>query len=236
MCLSGSYVNRSSIDIVIDILKSVEDEGVILKTHLLYRANLNSRSLEKFLSKLVSTGLLNIQKESGGRRKYYRISVRGRYLLRRLLVVRKMLNNRSKLFSNVVSELKRSEGKYNVKVIEGVRISGSSGTVYSFQLALTKKSNERGNNGNKVTTVEVIDEYLDMDDVIERISWTWLTSLDTSTRSIIVLPNRLYSRAMKFVESICRSAQSMCNHRPILVPYDITNTSESIANICTKIT
>ncbi len=231
MCLSGNCVNRSSIDIVIDILKSVEDEGVILKTHLLYKANLNSRSLEKFLNKLVSTGLLNMHKDNGSRRKYYRISIRGRYILKRLLVVRKMLNNRSQLFHNVINELRRSEGKYDVKLLEGVRIGGLSGTTYSFQLALTKKGGRRS-----VTTVEIIDEYLDIDDVIEHVSWTWLTSLDTKTKSIIVIPSKLYGRTIKFMESICRNVEAICNYRPILIPYNITNISECIANICTKIT
>ncbi len=223
-------MNRSSMDIVIDILKSVESEGVILKTHLLYRANLNSKSLEKFLRKLLSSGLISMH-EDGSRRKYYKISVRGRYILRRLVLIRKMLNNRSKVFNELIKELKRGEDKYNVRLIEGARISGSSGIIHSYSLALTK-----GRGDGTVTTVEIIDEYLEIDDAIERVSWAWLTALDTNTQSVIVIPNKLYNQTLRFIENICRTTKHICKHKPILVPYDITNTSESIANLCTKVT
>ena len=52
----GRQSHRSRMDIITSILEFIDQKGTALKTHILYSANLNSKSLDKFLNQLIDAG------------------------------------------------------------------------------------------------------------------------------------------------------------------------------------
>jgi len=60
--------NRTRVEILASILK-VASNGA-LKTHIMYRANLSHRQLEKYLAFLEERGLLAQVTDDGGNRRY----------------------------------------------------------------------------------------------------------------------------------------------------------------------
>lgn len=56
-------MKRSKIDIIFDILKTVQDEGPILPTRLLYKTNLSHKRMKAYLEELIEKKF--IAKERG---------------------------------------------------------------------------------------------------------------------------------------------------------------------------
>lgn len=71
---------RSKLRIYRDILKTVETEGRAKPTKILYTANLSYERLNKYLTELVSSGVLREIEEEGSR--YYEITEKGRRILK----------------------------------------------------------------------------------------------------------------------------------------------------------
>ena len=71
---------RSSWEIILDILASCADSGGVKKTHIMYRANLNYLSFNKFFPSLVKEGYITeLPDPDGG--VFYKLTKKGKVLL-----------------------------------------------------------------------------------------------------------------------------------------------------------
>ena len=76
-----SQVRRSPMEMVCDILKVVSD-GPTKPTHILYKANMSWKVLSSYLDYLISNGMLDKEDQEGGKRSIYRLTIKGRKVLR----------------------------------------------------------------------------------------------------------------------------------------------------------
>jgi predicted transcriptional regulator len=86
-----SQVRRSPMEMVCDILKVVS-EGPTKPTHILYKANMSWKVLSSYLDFLISSGMLDKEDQEGGKRSVYRLTVKGRKVLRLYDGLRESLN------------------------------------------------------------------------------------------------------------------------------------------------
>lgn len=77
-----SQVRRSPMEMICDILKVVS-EGPTKPTHILYKANMSWKVLSSYLDFLTHNSMLEKQEDQdGGKRSTYRLTVKGRKILR----------------------------------------------------------------------------------------------------------------------------------------------------------
>ncbi len=86
-----SQVRRSPMEMVCDILKVVS-AGPTKPTHILYKANMSWKVLSSYLDFLMSNGMLDKEDQEGGKRSTYRLTTKGRNILRLYEGLRESLN------------------------------------------------------------------------------------------------------------------------------------------------
>lgn len=70
---------RSRVRIYFEILSVIQEEGKAPPTHILYKANLSHKRLQKYLEELMVAGAIEELEEEG--KKFYRLTVKGGELL-----------------------------------------------------------------------------------------------------------------------------------------------------------
>jgi len=86
-----AQVRRSPMEMVCDIL-DVVSQGPTKPTHILYKANMSWKVLTSYLSYLTASGMVEKEDEEGGKRSTYRLTIKGRQILRLYQGLRESLN------------------------------------------------------------------------------------------------------------------------------------------------
>lgn len=73
------HANRTRIEIFANVLTVAQD--VVLKTHIMYKANLSHKQLEKYLSHLLLNGLIEQIYNTSDRGNRFRITQKGAQFL-----------------------------------------------------------------------------------------------------------------------------------------------------------
>ena len=185
--MSKRLGHRSKIDIMWAILDFIEREGVAGKTHVLYAANLNSRSLKKFIDELVGIGAINVKRVDG--RSHYTLTTYGYKLLSLLTNVREILDNKSliraKIFTNkAMSEIVRSKLKFSEdsSIEYGKRVYGESDLEYTIDIM-------ESDIGSYV--VLSLSSNMNKEDVVNVLGKGLLVLIDTSLKCIFVISHSL---------------------------------------------
>ena len=87
----AGQVRRSPMEMVCDIL-AVVSEGPTKPTHILYKANMSWKVLSSYLDFLTARGMVEKEDQEGGKRSLYRLSQKGRQILRLYEGLRESLN------------------------------------------------------------------------------------------------------------------------------------------------
>ena len=74
--------SRSSIEIIADMLKVISSGGGAKKTHIMYRSNLNTLQLRKYMRYAVSRGLVSEEKDDNGKIVRYKITEKGKEFIK----------------------------------------------------------------------------------------------------------------------------------------------------------
>jgi predicted transcriptional regulator len=88
---AASQMRRSPMEMVCDVLKVVS-AGPTKPTHILYKANMSWKVLSSYLDFLTSSGMLDKEDQEGGKRSTYRLTVKGRKVLRLYEGLKESLN------------------------------------------------------------------------------------------------------------------------------------------------
>ena len=195
--------HRTGIDIIVNILEYVDSRGAVLKTHILYGANLNSKSLEKYLKKLILTGLLTKNTETG--KEKYLITSRGRIFLQHLGRALNMLRGNEE--SMVTLSLKKMlENKAEgLRIREGIMYKGNSGMHYMLSSAFTQV-----NKGKEeiVALMEVINSGMSSKEVISIVGWVWIISKDMKIPAVVLVSEKhadMVNNILSFAENELRN-------------------------------
>ena len=94
-----SQVRRSPMEMVCDILEVVSG-GPTKPTHILYKANMSWKVLSSYLDFLTSSKMLDKEDQEGGKRSTYRLTPKGRKILRLYDGLRESLNGTLSLESD----------------------------------------------------------------------------------------------------------------------------------------
>ncbi len=177
--------HRSKIDLIEAILKYIHNEGYAKKTHILYASNLNTRSLEKFLKYLIEIKAVEVIEEE---QRSYTLTMHGREILRIIMKLKMLLNNRQGyikgnklLLSRINSALMQ---KVNDRFIDiyNKEIQGSSGLTYDLDII----KGERNEYVLIPAASMVDDQCRELDSAIGK---ALLSLLDTDYKCIILLSN-----------------------------------------------
>jgi predicted transcriptional regulator len=95
----SAQVRRSPMEMVCDIL-AVVSEGSTKPTHILYKANMSWKVLSSYLSFLTSRGMVEKEDQEGGKRSTYRLTMKGRQILRLYEGLKESLNGTISLQSS----------------------------------------------------------------------------------------------------------------------------------------
>jgi predicted transcriptional regulator len=87
----SAQVRRSPMEMVCDIL-AVVSEGPTKPTHILYKANMSWKVLSSYLRFLTSRGMVEKEEAEGGKRSTYRLTVKGRQILKLYEGLKESLN------------------------------------------------------------------------------------------------------------------------------------------------
>jgi len=77
----ASATKREKVDIIATVL-GIAREGAISKTHLMYRSNLDSRALKRYISLATEKGFLSSERD-GNNHESYCLTEKGRDFLQR---------------------------------------------------------------------------------------------------------------------------------------------------------
>ncbi|RLG87779.1 MAG: hypothetical protein DRO18_02705 [Thermoprotei archaeon] len=174
---NGTRSYRSKLEIIISILKSIESSGMLKKTHILYRANLSSSQLNKYLSMLINSGTVAKVKKSDG--DYYILTGLGRLLLYEIEKAIDVLNVRDKLESQLEDLIENILRKRKVKYFKNHVVRGVTGFQHFFKFIIINKEGE-------YVAIEVIrGNELSM---FYQLMSFYLRIADSGIRGIIVVP------------------------------------------------
>lgn len=193
----GRQSHRSRMDIITSILEFIDQKGTALKTHILYSANLNSKSLDKFLNQLIDAGLIGVSSENGS--DYYYITARGRRFLMYTNYMTSILGRGKEKMSIIDAcyKLGLREEKYKIK--EGVVARGTSGIPYVLPLALVD-FRERPEKVKAV--IEVIGPETTIKEAVNLTAWMWFTAMDLGLPLILVVPEQHVTTIQKILEPV----------------------------------
>jgi len=94
-----AQVRRSPMEMVCDIL-DVVSEGPTKPTHILYKANMSWKVLTSYLTYLSKNGMVEKEDEEGGKRSTYRLTIKGRSILKLYQGLKESLNGTISLQSS----------------------------------------------------------------------------------------------------------------------------------------
>ncbi|MCD6324235.1 MAG: hypothetical protein J7L55_03915 [Desulfurococcales archaeon] len=212
--------HRSSTDIIVSILEFVDSRGATLKTHILYGANLNSKSLEKFLTKLISTGLL-MKTQEDGKDKYF-ITARGRIFLHHMGRALNMLRDNKEVSVNRNLKERLRTHETPVKVKEGLVCKGSSGVHYVLPVAfIVNKSGEE----EIAAVMEIINSEMTPKEAISIVAWTWTVTKDMGITSLLLVDESHLDTVTKVAETLRESERN----RIVILRYGRYESPEAIA-------
>ncbi|GEM_PF-983374 len=186
-CMSRKVGHRSKIDIMWAILDFIEREGVAGKTHVLYAANLNSRSLERFIDKLLGIGAINVE-VIDGRSRYFLTSY-GYKLLSLLTSVREILENKSlisvsALTNKAMSEIIRNKLKLSdeVSLEYGRIVYGESNLEYIADVIVSNTD---------IYIILYLSSGMNREDIANVLGKALLILVDTDLKCIFVISHSL---------------------------------------------
>ncbi len=213
--------HRSSTDIIVSILEFVDSRGAALKTHILYGANLNSKSLEKFLTKLISSGLI-MKTEEDSKDKYF-ITARGRIFLHHMGRALNMLRNNKEISVSKNLKEKLENNETPVKVKEGMVCRGSSGVHYVLPVAFIVN---KGNKEEVAAVMEIINSEMTPKEAISIVAWTWTVTKDMSITSLLLVDELHLDTVSKVVETLKERREG---NKIIIIRYGRYESPEAIA-------
>ncbi len=174
--------NRSRIEIIHDILEYIDREGLASKTHILYATNLNTRSLEKFMEKLLSIGAINLEEVNG--RRYYSITSSGQTLLKLIIRVHRILETREEDIDSkgVFIEIIRTklELSFTDNIKRNVIVEGYSGIQYKIEYLID----------NTAIIPLINKELYDEEEILSILSKYLLLTLDTDLICLCIISSR----------------------------------------------
>lgn len=181
--------NRSRIDIIESILEYIENKGKAKKTHILYAANLNTRSLEKYLKQLINIHAIEIIEDESGKTKYL-LTQYGKNILHLISKLRKTLEQKDPILDVRTIKILNNKGEYEENSeIESRVVDGLSGLTYTvFKTSL---------NSREYVVINIPD-FIEINDIINDIAYTVLFLIDTKYSCIIYLKsiNSKYKRSL----------------------------------------
>ncbi len=190
---------RNSADIMISMLKFINEQGFALKTHILYNVNLNSRSLEKFLRKLMNANLVTTVRRDG--REQFQVTIKGKLFLSYIDKAFTMLEGNScaeafQLKSSVRNMLKFKE---KVKIKEGVVRHGKSGARHILNLVMEIPSKT---GDIQEVYVSVLCGDVNLTDAVLSLGSVMAVSKDVGLPAVMIVPSRIRSQLSNLVAQI----------------------------------
>ncbi len=179
---------RNSADIMISMLKFINEQGFALKTHILYNVNLNSRSLEKFLRKLMDANLVTTVRRDG--REQFQVTIKGKLFLSYIDKAFTMLEGSScaeafQLKSSVRNVLKFKE---KVRIKEGVVRHGKSGARHILNLVMEIPSKT---GDIQEVYVSVLCSDVNLTDAVLSLGSVMAVSKDVGLPTVMIVPSRI---------------------------------------------
>ena len=184
----NTNTRRNSADIMISMLKFINEQGFALKTHILYNANLNSRSLEKFLRKLMNANLVITVRRNG--REQFQVTMKGKLFLSYIDKAFTMLEGNncaeaSQLKHSIESTMK-FKGKLKIK--EGVIRYGRSGARHILNIVMEIPS--RTSDAQEVY-VNILCNDINLTDAVLSLGSVIAVSEDVGLPAIMIVPSRI---------------------------------------------
>ncbi len=190
---------RNSADIMISMLKFINEQGFALKTHILYNVNLNSRSLEKFLRKLMDANLVTTVRRDG--REQFQVTIKGKLFLSYIDKAFTMLEGSScaeafQLKSSVRNVLKFKE---KVRIKEGVVRHGKSGARHILNLVMEIPSKT---GDIQEVYVSVLCSDVNLTDAVLSLGSVMAVSKDVGLPTVMIVPSRIRPQLSNLVAQI----------------------------------
>ncbi|MCD6301269.1 MAG: hypothetical protein J7L82_04285 [Staphylothermus sp.] len=183
--MNTQSMHRSKIDLIESILKYIHDEGYAKKTHILYASNLNTRSLEKFLKYLIEIKAVEVVEKQKQHHSYV-ITMHGREILRIIMKLKMLLNNRrgcvkdNRLLLSRLNKALSSTLKDKFVDILNKEVRGLSGLTYDLDIL-------KGQEGQYILipiASMVDDQCRELDSAVGK---ALLSVLDTNYKCVILL-------------------------------------------------
>ena len=167
---------RRENEVIERILRFVKQRDKALKTHIMYAANLNTVSLEKFLDRLIESGA--IEPVSDGDKVAYVITPKGEQLLNLLTLMKRLLSTTPTYRKRIQDSIEDMEG---VDLIKNKEVVGKSGVVYRIELVIRFKD-------GKEYIMDIIEPGTDLTEGVLRIAKLAFLSMDTGIGGVVALP------------------------------------------------
>lgn len=211
---------RKENEVIERILRFVKRRDKALKTHIMYAANLNTVSLEKFLARLIESGAL--EPVVDGDRIAYVITPRGEHLLNLLNLVKNLLSTSPTYGRRIQEIIEEMEG---VDIIRNKEVVGKSGVVYPIDLVL------RFRDGREYM-LEIIEPETDLPEGVLRVARMTFLSTDTGMKAVVCSPPTL----SRFITLYYSGKSSLFGANILFVYYtgldDPASVAERIRTIC----
>lgn len=195
----NANTRRNSADIMISILKFINEQGFALKTHILYNVNLNSRSLEKFLRKLMNANLVTTVKREG--RDQFQVTMKGKLFLSYIDRAFTMLegNNCAEAFQLKSSVRDILKFKEKIKIKEGVVRQGKSGARHILNIVMEIPSKT---GDTQEVYVSVLCGNVNLTDAVLSLGSVVAVSEDVGLPAVLIVPSRIRSQLSNLVAQI----------------------------------
>ncbi len=195
----NTNTRRSSADIMISMLKFINERGFALKTHILYNVNLNSRSLEKFLRKLMDANLVTTVKRDG--REQFQVTIKGKLFLSYIDRAFTMLegNRCAEAFQLKSSVRNMLKFKEKVRIKEGVIRHGKSGARHILNLVMEIPSRT---GSIQEVYVSILCGNVNLTDTILSLGSVLAVSKDVGLPAVMIVPSRIRSQLSNLVAQI----------------------------------
>ena len=195
----NTNTRRSSADIMISMLKFINERGFALKTHILYNVNLNSRSLEKFLRKLMDVNLVTTVKRDG--REQFQVTIKGKLFLSYIDRAFTMLegNRCAEAFQLKSSVRNMLKFKEKVRIKEGVIRHGKSGARHILNLVMEIPSRT---GSIQEVYVSILCGNVNLTDAILSLGSVLAVSKDVGLPAVMIVPSRIRSQLSNLVAQI----------------------------------
>ena len=211
---------RKENEVIERILRFVKQRDRALKTHIMYAANLNTLSLEKFLARLIESGAIVPVGE--GDRVAYVITPKGEQLLSLLVLVRKLMSTSDTYSRGVAKSLNEKKG---VTVLRHEEVVGRSGVIYRVGMVL------RFADGRDFI-MDIIEPGTDLTEGVLRIAKIAFLSRDTGLAGVVALPTEF----IRFITLYYGGSEPLFGANMLFVYYtgldDPASVAERICTIC----